>query len=973
MKSLSIRCCALSVLLFAAPGLFAVDSDGDGMSDALEISLGYNPNLYTRIIHVDAARPDDSGDGLTPATAKRTIGAAVAISRNVNYENVIMVAPGVYAGAGNRNLDFDGCDIKLRSTDGAATTIIDLDSSGRFLVLENGETLESWLDGFTIRNGLADDGGAVYVDGASLVVKNCVFQNNHGSDYAGAVSINFGSASVIDCRFVGNSSPWGGALAFYRCDDSSVVGCDFVANRAEDYGALVFYDCRYATFHVERCRFVDNQADCDTAGIFVKPFSTTVNIVNCLMRNNFAENYPEIRTESGTCVLNLTNVTIARSRYTDWPLCRFNSGTSAVVVNSIVQGWILPQGSLSASHNCSPQNLNAYGANNLRVDPRLTGAGFLKADSPCIDAGTSSGAPTDDLDGTARPSGAGADIGCHEFTDSDADGMDDVWEIANFGDLSKTASGDEDGDGVSNLDEYHAGTDPNLADTDGDGIDDLAEIIAGTDPLLPLRAIHADASRPDDSGDGLTPATAKRTIAAALALRHAACDNEICLAPGTYSGVGNRDLTVSAQPVRFRGADVESVVIDLQGNGCFLELYAPAVIENLTVRNGDSAFDGGAVYADGVELRCKNCVFENNATDERGGAVFVEYCRAVFENCVFDGNTAVGAGGAVMVWNGDRACFLGCKFTGNAAGGKGGAVATDVNSGGDFEVSKCVFSGNVSGNDGGAFYIIAHGSQTAALCVVNSLFTGNSDTGAKGDLYTDGNTASTIANITIVKGSSAAIACRFNSASAVTLVNSVVHGAITLWGTLDADCNVSPHDLSAYGIGNLAVADPLLDPDGKPLENSPCIDAGTSVGAPPDDLAGTARPQGAAVDIGCYEYVSSFIDTDGDGLPDDWEMFYFGNLDQGAYDDYDGDGVPNIHEYLAGTNPTVFSDADNDGMSDDWEIAYMGGTERDGTGDFDNDGIIDLHEYLQGSRPDKGFVSDTVPGLISLDVYTRLN
>ena len=36
--------------------------------------------------------------------------------------------------------------------------------------------------------------------------------------------------------------------------------------------------------------------------------------------------------------------------------------------------------------------------------------------------------------------------------------------------------------------------------------------------------------------------------------------------------------------------------------------------------------------------------------------------------------------------------------------------------------------------------------------------------------------------------------------------------------------------------------------------SSPAVDAGTSVGAPATDLVGTARPTGAAVDIGAYEY-----------------------------------------------------------------------------------------------------------------------
>ena len=38
-------------------------------------------------------------------------------------------------------------------------------------------------------------------------------------------------------------------------------------------------------------------------------------------------------------------------------------------------------------------------------------------------------------------------------------------------------------------------------------------------------------------------------------------------------------------------------------------------------------------------------------------------------------------------------------------------------------------------------------------------------------------------------------------------------------------------------------------------------------------------------------------DTDRDGMPDWWEILYFGDLSQGPYDDFDGDGLLNIEEY----------------------------------------------------------------------------
>ncbi|MFO1460379.1 MAG: S8 family serine peptidase [Verrucomicrobiota bacterium] len=44
-------------------------------------------------------------------------------------------------------------------------------------------------------------------------------------------------------------------------------------------------------------------------------------------------------------------------------------------------------------------------------------------------------------------------------------------------------------------------------------------------------------------------------------------------------------------------------------------------------------------------------------------------------------------------------------------------------------------------------------------------------------------------------------------------------------------------------------------------------------------------------------------DSDGDGLPDDWEMHWFGDLSETADQDPDQDGVSNSEEALAGTNP----------------------------------------------------------------------
>jgi len=65
-------------------------------------------------------------------------------------------------------------------------------------------------------------------------------------------------------------------------------------------------------------------------------------------------------------------------------------------------------------------------------------------------------------------------------------------------------------------------------------------------------------------------------------------------------------------------------------------------------------------------------------------------------------------------------------------------------------------------------------------------------------------------------------------------------------------------------------------------------------------------------------------DTDNDLLPDAWEMYYFGNLDQTGDMDYDGDGETNLEEYLrdgVDMNPATW-DTDGDGLSDNFELNY---------------------------------------------------
>lgn len=61
------------------------------------------------------------------------------------------------------------------------------------------------------------------------------------------------------------------------------------------------------------------------------------------------------------------------------------------------------------------------------------------------------------------------------------------------------------------------------------------------------------------------------------------------------------------------------------------------------------------------------------------------------------------------------------------------------------------------------------------------------------------------------------------------------------------------------------------------------------------------------------------IDTDGDGIPDVFELFYYADLSNDATSDTDSDNCDMLCEYLRNLDPTA-PDTDNDGIRDGYEV-----------------------------------------------------
>lgn len=94
------------------------------------------------------------------------------------------------------------------------------------------------------------------------------------------------------------------------------------------------------------------------------------------------------------------------------------------------------------------------------------------------------------------------------------------------------------------------------------------------------------------------------------------------------------------------------------------------------------------------------------------------------------------------------------------------------------------------------------------------------------------------------------------------------------------------------------------------------------------------------------------LSSDGDPLPDEWEHAAFGSLSRDGSEDFDSDGLPDLGEYIAGTD-SLSPDTDSDGLPDGWEVSH--GLDpldsADASLDPDGDGLANALEFELGADP----------------------
>jgi len=361
--------------------------------------------------------------------------------------DVIEVASGIYSGDGNRDIDFRGKAITVRSEAGPERTIIDCMEQGhRGFYFYRGERPSSVLRGFTITGAHltgSEVGGGIYCEFSSPTIVDCVIKQCKAA-LGGGIGSADGEPTIIDCTIedcyadsnevITESGGNGAGIGLIRSSDAMIINCmirNNISSSQTGHGAGVY--CWQSRVRLSNCDISFNPPTADQAGargggVFCGGSSSRLILERCIISNNIADAgggvfvgpLADAWQDSASEYVRIASCTIADNRLSDsiirqWRTC--GGGIHAVssdiaISNSIVwynDGTDVLLDNPNSSNPVIYSNTGQYypGPGNISLPPLFASAGLdyhlqsltgryeLRYDmwdrddahSPCIDAG----------------------------------------------------------------------------------------------------------------------------------------------------------------------------------------------------------------------------------------------------------------------------------------------------------------------------------------------------------------------------------------------------------------------------------------------------------------------------------------------------------------------------------------------------------------------------------------------------------
>jgi parallel beta-helix repeat protein len=447
---------------------YVIAQDDDGTNSSV-VPHSFVITDVTGIIFVNGTGGDNTNDGSSWALAVKTIQRGIDLAGASGW--MVLVANGTYKGDGNKNIDFGGKDIYLKSNGTSDTCIIDCEYNGRGIYLHSGETQASVIEGFTITHGrITAKGGAIscstgitvsrcrltanetlgsthsgagiwFAPGADGLIVDCTIDNNHADQAGGGIMTRDGNVTITIMNTVikenfagvdgGGMFIWDAILTMDNC---------LVANNSTPYGGGILLTMQ-TDATITRTSIINNRSSNAAGGGLRCDGSVSVNMSSCLIANNSAiNNYGGgvFFTGSGNC--SIVNCTISGNSARDGGGVYVSSTDAPVFSNCII--WdnycrdngreIYASSAIILNYSSYPDNLmnsfNLFNPGNLTenncfsnapqfVAPEVTNY-TLYISSPCINIGCNSLVPPQSvsgLGGNPRILEGTVDLGAYEW------------------------------------------------------------------------------------------------------------------------------------------------------------------------------------------------------------------------------------------------------------------------------------------------------------------------------------------------------------------------------------------------------------------------------------------------------------------------------------------------------------------------------------------------------------------------------
>ncbi len=297
-----------------------------------------------------------------------------------------------------------------------ATTFINNSaaSNGGAAYLNN---VNSVLNGVSASQNSAASGGGLYFN-SGAVITNVTVSNNSASTQGGGAYFA-GPASLLNPVFANNQVSGGAGGGAYFRDGATVIGAQFNDNTASGLGSGAYLS---GTVTITNAVFGHNSSLSQGGGAFFTS-AAPKRMVNSRLVGNTAPFGAAVGV-GGNAPVTLLHTTIASPTVYANPAVWVDSGT-VLLTNTIVAshtvGLRQTGGTVREAHTLFSAVITPYVGSILNGGGSITGVvafadhAFyqLQAGSAAVDAGVNVGV-TNDYFGTARPQGAGFDIGYHE-------------------------------------------------------------------------------------------------------------------------------------------------------------------------------------------------------------------------------------------------------------------------------------------------------------------------------------------------------------------------------------------------------------------------------------------------------------------------------------------------------------------------------------------------------------------------------